>query len=91
MSQITRSGLFTLMSEYDDNVRVWTPFFSRSVPESGLVRFEIHSFPESHQIMCSVNSIINTHEDNTFSGKWLVVALWKNLQSPTSNNVSWQY
>ena len=39
----------------------------------------------------SVDSIINSYQHKNFSGEWLVVASWENLQSPTSNNVNRQY
>ena len=87
-SQIVKSGFFALFSEFDGLVSLITPFFSRSVPESGLVRFEIHYGNDSQEMFNSVDSIINSYQHKNFSGKWLVVASWESLQSPTSNNVS---
>ena len=90
-SQIVKSGFFAFISDFDDHIRLITPFFSRSVPESGLVQFEIHYGNDSQEIFNSVDSIINSYQHKNFSGEWLVVASWENLQSPTSNNVSRQY
>lgn len=56
-------------------------FFSVNNESLGLVSYEVHtdSNPTSADMLSYVDSIIHVHENNSFNGKWLIVATWEDV------------
>ena len=83
--QVSTNGSFIFDSSeiYDENeyTRVVNPFLSVNDPSTGSISYEVHQNNGSHNdIFSHVNSIINGRENTSFSGSWILIATWDNVQ-----------
>ena len=91
--QVSTNGSFIFDSSeiYDENeyTRVVNPFLSVNDPSTGSISYEVHQNNGSrNDIFSRVNSIINGHENTSFSGSWFLIAIWDNVQQYGKNFVS---
>ena len=88
VAQIFHRGFFRFLSPNQVDVRAVAPFISTTDPSSGLVSYEIHQGGNSQDYLSYVSSIINLHENTSFTGTWLLVATWENVTDIAGNYVS---
>ena len=71
------------------NISLVAPYFADTDISKGIgsVTYEVHndSIIPSSNILSQVDSLIVEHKQTQFSGKWLMVAEWKNVP-PFGNN-----
>ena len=54
------------------------PFFTDiNIRRVGQVRYEIHTTATSEYLLSNVSKLINEHTGIEFSGKWLLIAEWR--------------
>lgn len=88
VAQVFHRGYFRFLSSNLADVRAVAPFLSTTDPSSGLVSYEIHHGGNSQDYLSYVSSIINQHENTSFTGTWLLVTTWENVTNIAGNYVS---
>ena len=77
-------------NDENEYTQIITPFFSVTDQSTGSISYEIHQNNGSHDMLSHVNSIISKHttENTSFSGTWLLIATWDEVQPHGKNYVS---
>jgi hypothetical protein len=72
----------------DEHTKAVAPFQSANDPHSGTITYEVHEGNNSQPILSLMDSIINKHENTSFSSKWVLVTSWIDFKQPGFDFVS---